>query len=186
MRPQTVTVPTVPRDSVLKISWIDGNGRCWHGSAVIVGEGRKLVTCGHCVGSRGSKVSVQVGSAPVNATVLVNKPEPNDLAVIEAPSIVGPALAIVRQAPKKDDEVYCIGFPSKATSAAKVSARIINVRRIGPVPSLQIDSPLEQGMSGGGLFDSADGLVGILKSTEPSTAYAIEGDFVAATLRHYL
>lgn len=177
--------PSSPSDSVLQILWHE-NGQTWSSSAVVVADGRKLITCGHCVGPAGSTVSVQTLSGPINATVLVNRPEPNDLAVLEAPSIVGVPLAICREALEMGDAVDCIGFPLGATTAATITGRVADVKQLGALPSIQIEATIDRGMSGGGVFDEAGRFVGVLKSGEPLTAFAILGDFVAANLRDFL
>jgi putative serine protease PepD len=174
------------KDSVVQVNVRTANGQ-GVGSGVIVDADGRIITNNHVVGGA-DEVTVKLADGrTVNASVLGTDPS-SDLAVIQAEGVSGltPAKLGNSDSVRVGDEVIAIGSPGglqNTVTTGIVSAlnREVNVsgeedqQQESPFPytnnessdgtvsyqAIQTDASINQGNSGGPLFNSAGEVIGI-------------------------
>jgi S1-C subfamily serine protease len=156
-RPPAVQMARVTRISATCVT--ETQIRSWSGSAVIVGPS-SLVTAEHVVNCAGTLLATAIGEDGAPAIILVEATAPQlDMAAVSTlvPAWPGARGVVVGPPPELGAEV-CL-----------VSATPLNMRQCGRVngASGQIfehDAFVEPGNSGGGVYDLAGRLVGIIST----------------------
>jgi putative serine protease PepD len=171
------------KDSVVQVNVRTANAE-GVGSGVIIGADGRILTNNHVV-SGAEKLTVTLADGKtVNASVVGTDPS-SDLAVIQAEGVSGltPAKFGDSDSVRVGDEVIAIGSPgglqgTVTTGIVSAVNRDVNVpneeRRQSPFPysengsggttnyqAIQTDASINQGNSGGPLFNSAGEVIGI-------------------------
>lgn len=136
------------------------------GTGVIIGDGRKVLTCSHCV-NQNLYNTVRFSGSNVNENylgkVIYNDPI-KDIAVIEFNFVLGNAVKLRDSSSVKiGQEAFVVGFPSNISEITALSANIAGFAPINNHYSLiRVDSPVNHGNSGGPLFNKNGELIGII------------------------
>ncbi|MFM7344542.1 MAG: S1C family serine protease [Tagaea sp.] len=141
-----------------------------HGSGVFITEDGYLLTNDHVVKDR-RQVTVRVqGGVEVIGEVL-RRDEVRDIALVKVNLTRAAAVPIRSGLPAVGDEVYAVGTPLEQRLAQTVSRGIVSALRNERIPGsdrtqplIQSDVMVQQGNSGGGLFDRNGNLIGITVS----------------------
>jgi len=146
--------------SVARVNVMDGTGRnVGTGSGVVIDNEVVLTNC-H-VAKPGTTLAVKLGDVVMPATVQLAD-ETLDLCRLAVPGLRAPALTIgTVESLRTGQKVYAIGAP--AGLELTISEGIVSALRIvtdGTI--IQTTAPISPGSSGGGLFDVAGRLVGIM------------------------
>ena len=146
--------------SVARVNVMDGAGRnVGTGSGVVIDNEVVLTNC-H-VAKPGTTLAVKLGDVVMPATVQLAD-ETLDLCRLAVPGLRAPALTIgTVESLRTGQKVYAIGAP--AGLELTISEGIVSALRIvtdGTI--IQTTAPISPGSSGGGLFDVAGRLVGIM------------------------
>jgi serine protease Do len=166
---QALAQATLPPDALFdKVSpsvWVvrtqDGSGRALaQGSAVVVAPGRLVTSCR--VLARAHAVSIARENVSYGATL--EHPDPDrDLCQLKVANLSAPAVAVAPpETLRTGARVYAIGSPQgRETTISEGMLSGIRRNERSDIEALPITTPIEQGASGGGLFDAQGRLIGI-------------------------
>lgn len=147
------------------------------GSGVIISEDGYILTCAHVV-SGASNVTVTIDDVDYPATV-IGEDESSDVAVIKidaqglTPATIGNSDAL-----KVGEQVLAVGNPlgelggtvtGGMISALNRSVTIQGTNSVNTMSLIQMDASVSPGNSGGGLFNMAGELVGIVNAKSSSS-----------------
>lgn len=142
-----------------------GRKNIQEGSGIIVGDGRYLLTCRHNIGKNVAFAIFESGKE--EAAVLQNpRPYPSDvadLALVEADNVLGKPAVVAANGVVPGDEVVLAGFPLRWHHLA---ATVGNVSGYSDA-SFTLSIANTTGFSGGGVFNSAGRLVGMMVANHP-------------------
>jgi len=130
------------------------------GSGVVVGEEALITNC-H-VAKSGTSFSIKVGGATYNNASLALADEEYDLCKLRIPGLA--ALPVKVQGVKglrTGQKVFAIGAP-QGLELTISDGIVSSLREVPNGTMIQTTAPISPGSSGGGLFDSAGRLVGIM------------------------
>lgn len=147
------------------------------GSGVIISEDGYILTCAHVV-SGASNVTVTIGDTDYPATV-VGEDETSDIAVlkIDAQGLTAATLGD-SDTLKVGEQVLAVGNPlgelggtvtGGMISALDRSVTIQGTNSVNTMSLIQMDASVSPGNSGGGLFNMAGELVGIVNAKSSSS-----------------
>lgn len=140
----------------------DGDSRRL-GSGVAVSTGRVVTNC-HLVGDA-SAVRVRLGNGVTVEGSVAGRYGELDLCAVDVPSLRTQPAQVVRIADiAVGQPVFAVGNPLGLEQTLS-SGLISGIRDSGQFKILQISTPISQGSSGGGLFDSQGRLLGITTSS---------------------
>ena len=136
------------------------------GSGFVVSEDGNVVTNRHVVSGCRS-VSVRTDSLPgVPARVIALHPR-NDLAVVRAEGRFASVASFREGRPvRPGDDIVAVGFPLAGLLADEPSVTTGSVNALAGIHNdpaiLQMSAPVQQGSSGGPLFDASGNVVGVV------------------------
>ena len=192
-------------DSVVRIlvEYHDGTSS---GSGFIIKSDKDdtlIATNYHVVEGNPYRISVWVGAdRKVNASIFAHS-EQKDLCILKIESIINAkALVLSNAVAKQGEAVYAVGYPGAAdilsdseahastdatiTNGIVSAIREVTVSKYGsPVRVLQINAAINQGNSGGPLFDKKGEVIGI-NTYGVTDAQGIFGAIDIAELRNFL
>jgi hypothetical protein len=146
--------------SVARVNVMDASGRLLgSGSGVVIDKGVLLTSC-H-VATIGATLAVKLGDATMPATILLAD-EAYDLCRLAVPGMQAPSVTLTSvDALRTGQRVYAIGAPQGLELT--ISEGIVSaLRKVDEGTVIQTTAPISPGSSGGGLFDMAGHLVGIM------------------------
>jgi S1-C subfamily serine protease len=133
------------------------------GSGVLIGDGRKALTCSHCVVQNTQTVAALSGQNNGQiAQVIYNDPS-LDIAVLQFQNSIGIGVPLGDSTTVKvGHEAFVVGFPSHSSSITALFAHIAGFETYNNNALIKIDSSVNHGNSGGPLFNSSGQLIGIV------------------------
>ncbi len=146
--------------SVALINVLDARGvQVASGSGVVIGNGVVITNC-HVTKS-GSQYQVRLGRDSLPASVAVADEE-YDLCRLNVQGLTAPAVTIGSTATlRTGQKVYAIGAP-QGLDLTISDGIVSSLRAVSGGTVIQTTAPISPGSSGGGLFDTAGTLVGIM------------------------
>ncbi|QGG80584.1 trypsin-like serine protease [Litorivicinus lipolyticus] len=154
------------KNSVVQVLALNGANPVSFGSGTIIGDGRHVLTCAHCIVA-GARMSIadpnQAGRALYGAPVFSD--HNLDIALIEFPNPVGPAVAFGDSTTcATGNGAFVVGYPMGINEQVLLSAHIASV-----TPThLRIDASVNHGNSGGPLFNLAGEQIGVVNAKHGS------------------
>ncbi|MCY7387332.1 MAG: trypsin-like peptidase domain-containing protein [Burkholderiales bacterium] len=129
------------------------------GSGVVIGPGSVITNC-H-VAMRGDSLEVTLGGASYSASVEVAN-EDRDLCLLDVSGLAAPAVSLGSvDALRVGQRVYAVGAPQGLDLT--ISDGIVSALRESQGSKIiQTTAPVSPGSSGGGLFDTAGRMVGVV------------------------
>jgi hypothetical protein len=146
--------------SVARVQVMDATDRVIaFGSGVVIGKAVVLTNC-H-VAMRGAKIAIRINDVVMPATIQLAD-EALDLCRLNVAGLGAPAVAISGVGSLRTGQrVYAIGAPQGLDLT--ISDGIVSaLRKVDEGTVIQTTAPISPGSSGGGLFDTAGRLVGIM------------------------
>jgi serine protease Do len=170
------------RDSVIQVLQLDASGRIVKsGSGVIFGDGDYAITCEHCIEdgtTTGVRFANTASDRATTATVVATDAK-FDLALLRLPRRGVAAPLRHSSTVKIGHFAFVVGYPLGITAATALSAHIAGVdNHLGPM-LLRIDSSVNDGNSGGPLFNEQGEVVGVVNAKHGELS-----DFLAAMEQH--
>lgn len=145
--------------SVVRIRAVDGNGSVRHGSGVVISPGEVVTAC-HVTRGAGA-IEIEHGGLKSAVTAQVGS-EQHDLCILRAPTGAVPVAAMRGSADLQPGEIVnAVGF-ERGEQPIALLGRVAALYAYDDGPVVRTDAPFDFGSSGGGLFDQAGNLVGIL------------------------
>lgn len=138
------------------------------GTGFVVSMAGHVLTAAHCVDGF-SRIRLRLDSGVTEDAQVVAKDIANDLALIKVAPTRG-TVASFRdgRGPRLGDLVTAVGFPLHGFLASGIQVAAGNVSALGgpgdDTRLLQITAPIQQGNSGGALFDASGNVVGVVVS----------------------
>ena len=134
------------------------------GTAFVVGDGTLLLTCSHCINmSNGQRLALLENDKLIDIPleVLIDDQQ-NDFALLKTTENLGEGLNVIDSKDiKVGNEIFTIGFPyqlvTKRTLTAGYVASLYN-------NSIRINNSVNNGNSGGPLFDKEGNVIGIVNA----------------------
>jgi hypothetical protein len=169
---------------VLRVNVKHNNGQAGLGSAVVIGQDQVVTNC-HVV-QDAHEVSVTSNGVAYPATAL--QPDwHHDVCILTVPSL---DLPVVKMGASKqlsyNTPVFTVGYPDKTTQAVNTYGVVSGMYPMDGSVVIQATSAFKPGASGGGVFDEAGLLVGLitLKSRgQQASYYYMPVEWVQAALQ---
>ncbi|WP_407525708.1 serine protease [Lacibacter sp. MH-610] len=135
------------------------------GSGVLIGDGRKILTCSHCVVANTQTVAVLSGQNNGQIVTAIFNDAAADIAVLQAQNSMGNGVALGNSDNLRiGHEAFVAGYPSYGINITALFAHIAGFETHNGNQLLKIDSSVNHGNSGGPLFNSNGELVAIVNS----------------------
>ena len=157
------------QNSIVRILSIEINGANQvlksSGSGVLFGDGRRALTCNHCIVPNTTIVALHSGQAAGQIGTVVFSDVNLDIAILEFPASIGPGATI-----KSSDgigigqEAFVAGFHMSSNTITALSAHVSGFEIINGINYIKIDSSINHGNSGGPLFNSNGEVIGIVNA----------------------
>lgn len=154
------------KNSVVQVLAVNGANPVSSGSGTIIGDGRHVLTCAHCIvaGAQMSIADPNQAGQPLHGVHVFSDPN-SDIALIEFPNPVGPAITFGNSTTcATGNGAFVVGYPMGINEQVLLSAHIASV-----TPAhLRIDASVNHGNSGGPLFNLAGEQIGIVNAKHGS------------------
>ena len=157
------------QNSVIRILAITGQGvnqqLVGASSGVLIDNGRKALTCSHCIIANTTIVGVlsgqnngQIGNVVFNDTNI-------DIAIVEFQQALGTGVPLGNSNQVQvGQEAFIAGFPSHTPNISALGANIAGFETQNGIQLIKVDASVNHGNSGGPLFNSAGQLIGIVNA----------------------
>ncbi|MDO8961657.1 MAG: trypsin-like peptidase domain-containing protein, partial [Methylophilus sp.] len=161
----TVAMPTSDTvrelsNSVLRVKVKLPNGSQGLGSAVVIGNNEVITNC-HVV-TNATDVSVIVNGEPHKATAL-KADWHHDLCMLTVENLNVPAVKFgVSKSLQYDDSIFTVGYPDETKAPVSTFGVVKGLFPMDDSVIIRATSTFRLGASGGGAFDDAGNLVGII------------------------
>ena len=139
--------------SIVNVVQLDSsNNFCSTASGVLIGDGSKLLTCFHCD--------------------IIFSDKDNDIAILDLHTIIGiPATIVSSSSLEIGNEVFTIGFPYSFNSEKTLTTGNVAAFEYGLI---KIDTSVNNGNSGGPLFNINGEVIGIVNAKLGSLSKFLE------------
>jgi S1-C subfamily serine protease len=135
------------------------------GTGVLIDDGRKAITCSHCIIPNTNTIGVisgqnggQIGNVIFNNPVL-------DIAIVEFQQSLGNGAVIGNSNNIRiGQEAFVVGFPSHTNNITALGAHIAGFENNNGTEIIKLDSSVNHGNSGGPLFNNNGELIGIVNA----------------------
>jgi len=148
------------------------------GSAVVIGPGRLITNCHVTKGS--DDIQVKIGGE-IHAARVDTADEELDLCSLSVAGLSAPAVAIARVADlRTGQKVLALGAP-KGLELTISEGIVSSLRELPEGTIIQTTAPISPGSSGGGLYNTAGELVGIITLTHrygQNLNFALPADWI--------
>ena len=152
----------VVSESVVNVVQLDSDTN-FHSmaSGVIIDDGSKVLTCSHCVEENFKNgILVDKSKNLVKIGNVIFKDEKRDIAIIDFGRVIGVSARITTSSALEiGNEIFTIGFPYSLNSAKTLTTGNIAAFENGLI---KIDASVNNGNSGGPLFNTNGDVVGIV------------------------
>ena len=154
------------KDSVVRVLALNGNNIISSGSGSVIGKGCHVLTCAHCV-INGAQMAIadpiNSGVALYGKTIFIDPS--NDIALLEFPQLIGsPVIFANSKTCSIGNSVFIVGFPMDIMEPVLFSAHIASLT----LNHLRVDASVNQGNSGGPLFNSSAEQIGVVNAKHGS------------------
>jgi serine protease Do len=147
-------------NSVLRVKVNLPNGSQGLGSAVVIGKNEVITNC-HVV-TNATEVSVIVNGEPHKATAL-KADWRHDLCMLTVENLDVPAVKFgASKSLQYDDAIFTVGYPDETKSPVSTFGVVKGLFPMDDSVIIRATSAFRLGASGGGAFDDAGNLVGII------------------------
>lgn len=154
------------KDGVVRVLALNGSTPVSFGSGSVIDDGRKVLTCEHCI-IAGTKPAIvdpkNPGRAIFGTVVFADKA--SDIALIEFPETVGTPIEFADSLKcQVGNGAFVVGFPMGVSEQTLFSAHIASIAG----DHLRIDASVNHGNSGGPLFNLEGKQIGVVNSKHGS------------------
>lgn len=154
------------KDGVVRVLALQGQNPVSFGSGSVIGAGRTVLTCAHCVvaGAQAAIVDPANSTRAIFGNVVFQDADA-DIALIEFANVVGTPVTLADSSTCAiGNGAFVVGYPMSVTEQVLFSAHIASI-----TPShLRIDASVNHGNSGGPLFNLAGEQIGIVNAKHGS------------------
>lgn len=135
------------------------------GSGVLIGNGRKILTCSHCVVANTRTIAVLSGQTNGQVVTAIFNNAAADVAILEAQNFIAAGVTLGNSDLLRiGHEAFVAGYPSTGITITALFAHIAGFETRNGDRLIKIDSSVNHGNSGGPLFNANGELVGIVNS----------------------
>lgn len=141
------------------------NGRYGVGSGVVVAQDQVVTNC-HVVANA---LAISVQSAGLNYDAVALKPDwHHDLCIVKVEGLQAPVASLgSSQQLQYEQAVFTVGYPSFSPAPASTFGFVKGLYPMDDSVIIRASSTFQLGESGGGMFDDAGNLVGIIALKSP-------------------
>lgn len=154
------------KSSVVQVHALNSTVSVSSGSGSIIGNGRHVLTCAHCVtaGAQMAIANPMQANHALFANVIFSDAQ-KDIALLELPSPIGPPATLENSSSCAiGNGVFVVGFPMGITDQVLLSAYIASITPT----SIRLDASVNHGNSGGPLFNLAGRQIGVINAKHGS------------------
>lgn len=139
------------------------------GTGTIIGNGKLVITCAHCI-LENSEIVVRFSGQPTGIRAKLKNINRNlDIAILEFEHVIGQAVSIEdSNTVKIGNEAFVVGFPNNINKITALSANIAGFEKNGEYELIRIDCSINHGNSGGPLFNRNGDLIGVINAKHGS------------------
>lgn len=149
-------------DSVVHVIAFNGRMATSFGTGSVFDCGKKVLTCAHCI-VPGAEIGVVDRNDPKKALrgTVIFEDAARDIAVLEFQEIVGTPVAFASSSScRVGNGAFVVGFPMGIQERTLLSAHIASL----PSGAIRIDASINQGNSGGPLFNLQGEQIGVVNA----------------------
>lgn len=150
--------------SVVNVVQLDSNNiLCSTASGVLIADGSKVLTCAHCVdASLKNGILVDKARGLIQLASIIFSDSDNDIAILDLGKSIGPSATLVSSSALEiGNEIFTIGFPYSINSEKTLTTGNVAAFENG---GIKIDTSVNNGNSGGPLFNVKGEVVGIVNA----------------------
>lgn len=150
--------------SVVNVVQLDSNNMfCSTASGVLIADGSKVLTCFHCVDANlKNGVLVDKSRGLVQSGSIIFFDKDNDIAILDIGKSIGPSATLVSSSTVEiGNEIFTIGFPYLINSEKTLTTGNVAAFENG---GIKIDVSVNNGNSGGPLFNTRGEVIGIVNA----------------------
>lgn len=156
-------------NSVIRVISIVGQGvnqqLVSSGSGVLIENGKKALTCSHCIVANTMTVGVLSGQNNGQIGTVIFNDVNLDIAIIEFQQALGQGITLGNSDNIQiGQEAFVVGFPSHTNNITALGAHIAGFEPNNGFQLIKIDASVNHGNSGGPLFNSEGELIGIVNA----------------------
>lgn len=154
------------KDGVVQVLALNGQQPVSFGSGSVIGDGRTVLTCSHCV-VPGAQMSIadprNPGRALFGSTIFQDPAA--DIALIQFPNPIGTPVTLANSSSCAiGNGAFVVGYPMGVTEQVLFSAHIASITPL----HLRIDASVNHGNSGGPLFNQVGEQIGVVNAKHGS------------------
>lgn len=149
--------------SVVNVIQVNSDNSCRDfATGVLIGDGSKVLTCSHCVNSHFRNAIYTKSTNQFQVGTIIFNNTDNDIAILDMGRIVGNASPIKASASVEiGNEVFTVGFPYSFAGEKTLTTGHVAAFEDGLI---KIDTSVNNGNSGGALFNTNGEIVGIVNA----------------------
>lgn len=149
--------------SVVNVIQVNPDNSCRDfATGVLIGDGSKVLTCSHCVNSHFRNAIYTKSTNQFQVGTIIFNNTDNDIAILDMGRIVGNASPIKASASVEiGNEVFTVGFPYSFAGEKTLTTGHVAAFEDGLI---KIDTSVNNGNSGGALFNTNGEIVGIVNA----------------------
>ena len=163
--------------SVVNVIQVNPDNSCRDfATGVLIGDGSKVLTCSHCVDTHFRNAIYTKSTNQFQVGTIIFNDTDKDIAILDMGKIVGNAASIRTSASLEiGNEVFTVGFPYSFAGEKTLTTGHVAAFEEGLI---KIDTSVNNGNSGGALFNCNGEIVGIVNAKLGSLS-----DFLNAVAR---
>ena len=149
--------------SVVNVIQVNSDRTCRDfATGVLIGDGSKVLTCSHCVNSNFINAIYKKSNNQFQSGNIVFNDIHNDIAILDMGTVIGNASPIKTSTSLEiGNEVFTVGFPYSFAGEKTLTTGHVAAFENGLI---KIDTSVNNGNSGGGLFNTNGEIVGIVNA----------------------
>ena len=149
--------------SVVNVIQVNSDRTCRDfATGVLIGDGSKVLTCSHCVNSNFINAIYTKSNNQFQSGNIVFNDIHNDIAILDMGTVIGNASPIKTSTSLEiGNEVFTVGFPYSFAGEKTLTTGHVAAFENGLI---KIDTSVNNGNSGGGLFNTNGEIVGIVNA----------------------
>ena len=158
--------------NVVRVEADLGGGRSSVGTGVVLSDGKQCLTCAHVIPGFAVAVSVMFVTGARYAVSVTDRDDALDLAILDTSRIRSSGVSIATRRAIVGEECFFVGYPMSVDSITAGGAHVAGFFQNGA--QYRLDASVNQGNSGGPLFNADGALLGTITAKHGSLSQFLQ------------